>query len=93
VTEEMARESSRDPTTGLLVLGAVAGRIRFEETVRRADARAVALRSLRQEVGSILVGHLDRLANGAPAELVVLELIRVIDALAGRHERELDAEL
>jgi hypothetical protein len=87
----MTRDWPRDPTTGRVVLGAAAGRTTFEETVERSDARLAHLRSLRYELGSLLVRHLDRLANGAPVEPVAADLIRAVDAFAGHQQGEADA--
>jgi hypothetical protein len=82
----------RDPTTGRVVLGAAVGRTTFEETVERTDARIAYLAELRQRLGSLLVVHLDRLAYGDPVEPVAADLIRAVDAFAGRQEEEeLDA--
>jgi hypothetical protein len=79
-------EWPRDPKTGRVVLGAAVGRTTFEETVELADARLAALRASRYRVGVLLVRHLDRLAAGDPVEPIVSELIRDVDALAGRTE-------
>lgn len=82
----------RSPITGRVVLGAAAGRATFEESLPRIDARLAALGELRQRLGSLLVAHLDRLANGAPVEPIATDLVRAVDAFAGR-ERAADAEL
>jgi hypothetical protein len=69
-----------------VVLGAAAGRTTFEETIERTDARLTGLAELRYRLANILVTHLDRLADGAPVEQTATELIRAVDAFAGRRE-------
>jgi hypothetical protein len=73
----------RSPITGRVVLGAAAGRTTFDETIERTDARLRELRRLRRRVGSLLVGHLDRLATGAPVEQVAAELVRAVESFTG----------
>jgi hypothetical protein len=69
----------RDPITGRVVLGAAIGRTTMEETIERTDARLAFLRGLRQRLGSMLVDHLDHLADGAPVEPLAAQLLRAID--------------
>jgi hypothetical protein len=88
----LLKDWPRSPVTGRVVLGAAAGRTTVAETVDRCDARLEELRQLRQRLGSMLVTHLDRLADGAPAELVAVDLVREVDCFAGRTERTADAE-
>jgi hypothetical protein len=83
----------RDPDTGRVVLGARVGRTTMAETVERADARLRHLQTLRYDLGTLLVAHLDRLASGAPVEPIAAELIHAVDTFAGRQEGHADAQL
>lgn len=81
----------RSPITGRVVLGAAIGRTTFAETITKTDERIAALMALRQRLGDLLVGHLDWLAYGGPAETVATELVHAVDRFAGRVDGHDDA--
>ncbi len=77
-----------DPVTGRAVIGARAGRQTMLETVEKIDARLEYLRALRYRLGCLLVGFLDRLADGDPVEPVAIDLVRAVDRFAGRPDAD-----
>jgi hypothetical protein len=84
------REWPRDPVTGRVILGAAAGRTTMEESVRRADARLAALRSLRSSLADLLVTQLDDLAARAPTEIVAYRLAGSLTRLQDALKRAYD---